>query len=364
MLEKHVQFSQSPAMKASAGESPSVVLAIRSMILGFALLPVCSLAQISVPMVGVGNSGNAADTTGYGSVSYIYNIGTYEVLNSQYAAFLSAVATTADTYNLYNANMATDARGGIIQSGSPGSYTYMVKSAYANMPVVYVSFFDGLRFANWMQNGQPTGAQGIGTTETGTYTFTGETAVGGRNPLSIFYAVATENEWYKAAYYDPTLNTGSGGYWLYPTRSSSIPNSRTPPNATDPNSANFSRDDGIANGYNGGFAVTQSSVFNNGVNYLSNGGAYGLAGSFYGTFDQGGNVFEWSETGAGSGILRGGSWDQLETRMRATSRLAATLGFENYNVGFRLAYIPEPSALTLIGAGWLLLFARQRVARR
>jgi hypothetical protein len=38
------------------------------------------------------------------------------------------------------------------------------------MPVNYVSFYDALRFANWLHNGQPTGAQGNATTEGGAYT--------------------------------------------------------------------------------------------------------------------------------------------------------------------------------------------------
>jgi hypothetical protein len=32
-----------------------------------------------------------------------------------------------------------------------------------------------------------------------------------------------ENEWFKPAYYAPSLNTGARGYWLFPTRSKSIP---------------------------------------------------------------------------------------------------------------------------------------------
>ncbi len=40
------------------------------------------------------------------------------------------------------------------------------------MPVNFVSFWDGLRFANWLHNGQPTGAQGNSTTEDGAYTLT------------------------------------------------------------------------------------------------------------------------------------------------------------------------------------------------
>lgn len=42
--------------------------------------------------------------------------------------------------------------------------------AFVNRPVNYVSFWNGNRFANWLSNGQSTGAQGAGTTETGTYT--------------------------------------------------------------------------------------------------------------------------------------------------------------------------------------------------
>jgi sulfatase modifying factor 1 len=363
MLDKNRLFSKNAGMKVSTHQSPLARWAFRLTILGLALVPMCSQAQMSGPMVGVGNPGNPADTTGYGSVGYHYDIGMYEVLNWQYTAFLNAVGA-ADTYNLYNTSMASDARGGITRSGVAGSYSYSFKPGYGNMPVVFVSYYDALRFANWIQNGQPGGPEGPGTTETGTYTFAGETVVGGRNALTTFYALASENEWYKAAYYDQSLNSGTGGYWLYPTRSNVIPNSRTPPNNTDANSGNFSRDDGIANGYNGGFAVTQSTVFNNGVNYLSDAGAYSLASSYYGTFDQGGNVFEWSEAGVGTGVIRGGSWDQSEARLRATSRLGPAAGFENYNLGFRLVYIPEPSAFALLGVGVLLLLAGQRVGRR
>ena len=57
-----------------------------------------------IDTVPVGNPGNAADTTGYGSVAYTYNIGKYDVTAGQYTAFLNAVAAT-DTYGLYNTSM-------------------------------------------------------------------------------------------------------------------------------------------------------------------------------------------------------------------------------------------------------------------
>ena len=65
-------------------------------------------------------------TTGYGSVSYVYQIGEYDVTVGQYCQFLNAVAKT-DSYGLYNSNMATDyATIGIARSGSSGSYSYSV----------------------------------------------------------------------------------------------------------------------------------------------------------------------------------------------------------------------------------------------
>src|SRR5437764_5706928 len=72
--------------------------------------------------VPIGDVGNAADTTGYGGVNYQYQIGTYEVTNTQYALFLNAVATTADPYSLYND------QGAILRS-SPDliTFSYSVK---------------------------------------------------------------------------------------------------------------------------------------------------------------------------------------------------------------------------------------------
>ena len=43
------------------------------------------------------------------------------------------------------------------------------------MPVTCVTWGDAARFCNWLQNGQPTGAEGNGTTETGANTLSGDT---------------------------------------------------------------------------------------------------------------------------------------------------------------------------------------------
>ena len=69
----------------------------------------------------------------------------------------------------------------------------------------YVSCFDALRFANWLHNGQ-----GSSDTENGAYTLLGGTpmptngASVTRKPAATL-VLPSEDEWYKAAYFDPAL---------------------------------------------------------------------------------------------------------------------------------------------------------------
>jgi formylglycine-generating enzyme required for sulfatase activity len=318
-------------------------------------------ATISIDTVTVGDIGNPNDSTGYGAVSYAYAIGKTEVTLLEYTAFLNAVAAT-DTYSLYNTNMATDLNiAGISRAGGSGSYTYSIIGD-GNRPVTYVSWFDAARFANWMHNGQPTGAQGAGTTEQGAYTLNGATSgVGYTKNAGATWWIPSENEWYKAAYYQPAAQGGdTDGYWLYPTRSNTQPNSRNG-SASDSNSANCYYDDSIANGYNGGYAVTNSTSYSASQNYLTTVGAFTVADSYYGTFDQGGNVWEWNDAVIGSSRgLRGGSWtgvvDGLQASFRASNSPQSEASF-----GFRLSTVPEPSALaTLLGGAAVLGLRRRR----
>ena len=145
--------------------------------------------------------GQRRDYTGYGSVADVFRV-RYEVTtNAQYAEFLNAVAAT-DTYGLYNTSMGSG-YGGITRSGSSGSYTYSAIADWENMPVNYVSFWDALRFANWLHNGQPTGAQDDSTTEDGAYTLTpGHREQSRQRNAGARVFLPSEDEWYKAAYYD------------------------------------------------------------------------------------------------------------------------------------------------------------------
>lgn len=127
--------------------------------------------SITMSYVTVGNPNNAGDMLNgnlYGSVSYTYDIGEYDVTDSQYCTFLNDVDPTgANTLALYSPG--GDAEYGIsFNSAAATGSKYSVISGYANMPVVDVDFWDTLRFVNWMNNGE-----GNASTETGAYTLIG-----------------------------------------------------------------------------------------------------------------------------------------------------------------------------------------------
>ncbi len=155
---------------------------------------------INIALVPVGDPGNVPDPlTGCGSVSYSYSIGEYDVTMGQYSAFLNAVATTSDPYGLWTPSMSSATPTyGITRTSTSAGYSYSLVGNSANVPVTYVSWYDSVRFVNWLQNGEPTGPEGAGTTETGSYFLAGTVT---RRANNANWVLPTINEWYKAAYY-------------------------------------------------------------------------------------------------------------------------------------------------------------------
>jgi formylglycine-generating enzyme required for sulfatase activity len=256
------------------------------------------------------------------------------VTNAQYAEFLNAKAAT-DPLALYNTSMGSGL-GGITRTGSSGSYSYSAIAGREDMPVNYVSFYDALRFGNWLNNGQ-----GTGDTETGAYTLLGDTATPSNGTAvtrnagaSIF--LPSEDEWYKAGYY----NSVTTSYFDYPAGSDAQTACSTP--TATPNHANC--------GSNDPARTTR--------------GSYTGSASPYGTFDQGGNVVEWNEAiigtygvyrGARGGSIRGGVWE-LAAADRGYGVPTVELDF----IGFRVAMIPEPGTGLLLMLGLLGLARRRR----
>ncbi|MEY4245000.1 MAG: hypothetical protein RLZZ245_2585 [Verrucomicrobiota bacterium] len=308
-------------------------------------------ASITMDWVNVGHAGNAADTTGYGAVAYAYQIGTYEVTNAQYAAFLNAADPTgANANGIYSASMGSNARGGITYTaGAASGAKYTLRTSMGDKPVNFVSWYDSARFSNWLGNGQ-----GTGSTETGAYTLNGNTGIIARN-VGAAVSLPSEDEWYKAAYYDPTVGASTNNYWLYPTQSDAVPTSAAAAaggtgDITNPgaNVANYNSG-ADWNGQNGNLTTVGSAAAHN----------------YFGTADQGGNLREWNDaviSGTSRG-RRGGAWNDGEGGLRASNR--SNIGVptdENAFVGFRVASssaaVPEPTSLLsmagLLGGGLLL----------
>lgn len=320
----------------------------------FILAPAFSVGAVTIDMVPVGNPGNAPDTRynsmSVGSVGYGYQIGKYEVTAGQYTDFLNAVAKD-DPNALYNVNMGSiqNAGANIQRAGSSPNYSYTVPADWANRPVNYISFWDAARFANWLHNGQPTGPQGPGTTEGGAYHDVGDQALFGRNAAAKFF-IPTEDEWYKAAYHNSTAGLAAN-YFNYPTGATAIPGRDMTEVTNSGNNANYN--------FDGDYLIGAPY-------YRTPVGEFELSRSPYGTFDQGGNVFEWNETAvAGSRrVLRGGSYRFGSLDLHASMRPNAIVTDQSATyVGFRIASIPEPSAIMLMSMGsfaWLLVRRRER----
>ena len=338
----------------------SIRCAARAAVVGVMVLLAAGAVQaIIIDTVPVGNPGNAADTRyetpGYGAVNYEYRIGKYEVTASQYTAFLNALGGV-DTYSLYNPWMSYGNEGcGITRNGGGtvgDPYTYSVAADFANRPANNVSFWNACRFANWLSNNQPTGAQGPGTTETGAYTLNGYNGVDGRtiqrNPGAT-WAVPSEDEWYKAAYYKG--GSTNAGYWDYPTSSDTAPGQDM--NDASGNNANYS-------------TAPYTMPIDNGK-YTTLVGEFQNSPSPYGTFDQGGNVWEWDEAVVSVSYrgLRGGAFNYGGSIMHASYRgVSYYTNQYSYSGGFRVSGVPEPATMGLLALGGLGMLMRRRVAPR
>jgi len=310
-------------------------------------------SPVVIETVTIGNQENTPDTRyetpGYGAVDYVYRIGKFEITAGQYAAFLNAVAKT-DTYGLYNTIMWHDIWGCKIQrTGSSPNYSYSVAADWADRPVNYVSWGDAARFANWLHNGQPAAAQGLTTTEDGSYYLNGATSdaalIAVTRKANATWVIPSEDEWYKAVYHK---NDGvTGNYWDYPTRSNTAPSAQVPPGTDMTNgSANFDGDWAIGSPY-----------------FRTEVGAYDAkpSDSPYGTFDQGGNVYEWNEAilyGSYRGMAAGRSTASTACMPRtatSTSQRARPTSSGSVSPEYL-----EHAAIALLGFGGVGVLGRRR----
>jgi formylglycine-generating enzyme required for sulfatase activity len=298
--------------------------------------PADTIRGIDINFVTIGNAGNAADTqvmttdgtTGYGAVGYNYRIGKYEVTNAQWNAFTAAAGAP---------------------TGNDGGYDYNSVYTGAQQPTNNAYWYEAAQFCNYLTSGDKSkGAYLFSGNNTNPGYFQGIYREAAQTTYGTIYVIPTENEWYKAAYHK---NDGvTGNYWLYPTQSNSAP-SNDLINPDPGNNANF---------WDGEDHTIGSP------DYLTPVGEFENSDSAYGTFDQGGNVYEWNEAliyGSWR-VLRGGSYYDCLVAALASSYRGADhpdIGW-GYGIGFRVAEVPEPASAFLIicGAALLRLHNRKR----
>jgi len=289
----------------------------------FAALAVCTTAhadtfgtsgnEFTIDFVNIANTGNAADTTTYGAVPYQYRVGTYEI--SQNAIDKATASGMANV--------------------TAGAWTL-------NQPAANINWYEAAAFVNFLNtNSGKTAAYNLtfrGSWSMALWSSEQAWTAGGTNLYrnkDAFYFLPSENEWYKAAYYNPA----GSNYFLYPTASSSVPTA-------------------VASGTGAGTAV-YNGVASGPATITSAGGL-----SPYGTMGQGGNVWEWNESaydGTNSSTsedraIRGGSWFDPGFVLRSSVRFLVPTD-EDVDIGFRVASVPEPSTAVLVlmaGGAWLL----------
>jgi len=265
---------------------------------------------IGVDFVNIGNAGNAADSSGYGAVDYNYRMGQKEVTIAQ-----------------FNAAVTADSRVG---DGDEGYWNDGARTVGADAPASYVSANEAMKFCNYLTSGDA---------YTGAYQFNVSgalTAVDRDAAVSSYgtvYVLPTEDEWYKAAYYKPV---NDGTYSLYANGSDDV--------------ADLTH--GTAEGWN----YYNVSFANGPPNYTWETG-YG-AEEQNGTYDMMGNVWEWNESAydgtlddmTENRVVRGGTYDYSEFFLRSSFHDGnSDPSNEFINMGFRVAAIPEPSSIALIG---------------
>jgi formylglycine-generating enzyme len=268
--------------------------------------------SFQIEFVTIGNPGNAADlddgdsyisgVQSFGSVPYEYRIGKFEI-----------------------------SEGVVAKANMQGGLGITQSSRGANRPATFVDWNEAATFVNWLNT--TSGSTPAYKFDAGGNLHLWQPSDVGYDPTNLFrnsracYFLPSADEWYKAAYFDPTTRS----YFDYPTASGMAP---TP----------------IASG-----TAANTAVF--GLLRSQNPANVDFAGSLspYGTMGQAGNVIEWEETDldlvndhpdALRGT-RGGGWPSGVGELIASNRGGATI-HSNYVIGFRVAAkIPEPNGLQL-----------------
>ncbi|MCX5634740.1 MAG: SUMF1/EgtB/PvdO family nonheme iron enzyme [Planctomycetota bacterium] len=275
-----------------------------------------------VPISGdTGNLGSWSAGEGYtfsGVNHGNYRMGTYEISNAQWTKFKAAYGAV---------------------TGSPSSaYDYYSYYTGTNIPTNCTSWYEAAQFVNYLNTStyHPAAYKFTGTQGTSDYTLgvwqSGDVGYSASNPYrnsNAYYFLPTENEWVKAAYWNGT------GLQTYANASAGdlVGGGHSP----DPARWNYYP----SVGYEPWNVTSGSQELN-------------------GTYNMMGNVWEWNETLIGEHRgLRGGTYGSYDNSLASSYRNHYDPdGEDYYGFGFRVASVPEPATLLLVGLGGLFLRRR------
>jgi formylglycine-generating enzyme required for sulfatase activity len=202
-----------------------------------------------------------------------FAIARYETTNREYVEFLNEYDLRGEY--LMRSNLDIE------QVGSSGQYTYTPSVASDNYPIRYVSCYDAMAMAAWKSR-----------------------------VTGLSYRLPTEQEWEKAAGWDPVERK----LYTYGFHRDTI----------DSTWCNYN------NAYGGPLPV---GLFNGS-------GGKNDARNYYGCYDMSGNVWEWTSSVygpvPGDRVLRGGAWNSIAAGCTVTHRNNYAPTDRDGGIGFRL----------------------------
>ena len=324
----------------------------------------------NAPWMGDGTPGDRA--VGRGGVNYEYSIGRFEVTTSQWAEFFNAAFDRPKEERLphlippgfWGAQPTTP--------NTPGGLRWRVPAGNEMRPVGNISWRMAAMYCNWLHNGKSTAREAFldGAYDVSTFGYQGHSGIFTDQQThhpDARYWIPTWDEQLKASHYDPALNDGAGGWWLYNISSDTAP-AYGPPGVhvrtsglpgPDPNGP-LSQANGLWNSFDfPGYDPFTVPL-----------GAYPDVQSPWGLLDTAGGTVEWTEEvvlvndrypvfrlADGTGWASGSGLTDLVTYSTGESP-----SFSLYDLGFRVASsVPSPGSASLM-LGLVVTLTRRRRA--